>query len=319
MNKRVRATVWLVSVVCLCAFAFDSWAAGAPARPEYDSPWAALDALTAAAKTGDRVALVKVLGKDAAGFMSSGDAAADSAAYAAFAAACEKRAVVVGDPVDHKRRILEIGAKGWPFPVPLAVTAQGRWYFDVKAGQKEIFSRRIGRNELSAMEVCRAYVEAQYEYYALNPDKALIAHFARFIISTPGKRDGLYWETNVGEAPSPFGVFFAAAADEGYAKKDEENRHAYHGYRYRILTEQGKDAPHGEYGYIEKDIMFGGFALLAYPEQYGVSGVASFMISHDGVLYERDLGAKTAEQAGRIHSFNPGPGWQVVTDSSRQP
>ena len=298
--------VFFLTLVC----AFGAKDNPAFAAQSYDSPEAAVKALVEAIKAENKEAVIKILGSGARDSIESGNSEIDSAERAAFVAAYEAKNTLVVDEADKNRRILQIGENNWPFPIPLMSDKQGRWTFDGKAGADEILARHVGRNELSVIEVCRAYVDAQYDYYRLNPDKAVIPHFAQKIVSQPGKRDGLYWETKPGEAESPLGPFVASAADEGRKKGEKQGEAApYHGYRYRILTSQGKHAPKGAYSYVEKGLMFGGFALIAYPDAYGVSGVMTFMVNQDGVIYEKNLGKNTPAVAQKITSFDPDDTW----------
>jgi hypothetical protein len=182
--------------------------------------------------------------------------------------------------------------------------------FDTEAGKEELIDRRIGRNELAAIQVCLAYVDAQREYYSLNPEKDSLNHYADRIASTEGKHDGLFWKTQPGETPSPLGPLVARAKSEGYA--GEGTGPAYHGYRYKILTSQGPDAPGGAYDYVVpgRKKMIGGFGLVAYPARYGWSGVMSFIVNHDGVVYEKDLGPQTDADIRKMTAFNPDSSWK---------
>jgi hypothetical protein len=209
---------------------------------------------------------------------------------------------------------LVIGKDEWPMPIPL-VRSPGGWRFDTVKGKDEILKRRIGRNELETMQVCLAIVDAEHEYAARHLDDGNPVYAARFI-SSPGKHNGLYWPAQANEAPSPLGALLAAAADEGYAQQGVLRRQPYHGYYYRILTSQGKDAPDGARDYLVKGKMIGGFAVIAYPARYGASGITSFMVNHDGVIYEMDLGKNTINIASAITTFNPGTGWEKPNKQS---
>jgi hypothetical protein len=204
---------------------------------------------------------------------------------------------------------LVLGDDDWPFPIPISYR-DGRWRFNTEAGVDEILRRRVGRNELSAIEVNRAYVEAQNEYAALDPAKLGRRAYAQRIVSRPGQKDGLYWPTGEGEEASPLGELAAEAAAEGY--KAGQTPIPYHGYYYRVLTRQGAAAPGGAYDYVKNGKMVGGFALLAYPAEYGNSGIMTFMVSHDGAVFQKDLGPDTAKLARQINSFDPGPGWTAA-------
>ena len=204
---------------------------------------------------------------------------------------------------------LVIGDDEWPMPIPL-VKSGGRWRFDSRQGEKEILARRIGANELAAIQVCLAIVDAEHEYAAQDRAGDGVPHYAARFVSTPGNHDGLYWETQTDEPPSPLGPLLAAAASEGYTNSEFRTLEPYHGYYYKILTSQGADAPGGAYDYLVKGKMIGGFAVLAYPARYGASGVMSFMVNHEGVVYEKNLGRRTAERAAEITSFNPDASWK---------
>jgi hypothetical protein len=193
------------------------------------------------------------------------------------------------------------------------VKEEAGWRFDTAAGEEEVLSRRIGENELSTIETCLAFVDAQREYYSLNPDKSPLLHYAAQLMSSKGKRDGLYWETSEDEEPSPLGPFVAEARSEGY-KRNKAGRTPYHGYLYKLLTSQGANAPGGAYDYMAKGKLIGGFAMVAYPAEYGVSGVMTFLVNHDGVVYQKDLGPKTAAEAEKIAKFNPDDSWTKVKE-----
>ena len=190
------------------------------------------------------------------------------------------------------------------------VPRDGAWRFDSKAGREALLNRRIGRNELYTIQSVLAYVDAQNEYYSRNPDKQKLFHYAQKFVSSPGKRDGLYFETKAGEKLAPLGPLFDAAKAAGYVDDDGKKSAAYHGYKYRILKAQGKNAPGGAYDYVVNGNMIGGFALVAYPATYGNSGVMTFMVNHDGVVYEKNLGPKTAELAQKITRFDPDSTWK---------
>ena len=293
-------------------------AAGAESSRTYDSPQDAVKALMDATKANDKAEVLKILGPEAKDLVFSGDEVADNAERARFVKAYEAKHGLVSYVADEEagkpeRFFLEVGEEAWPFPVPIVADQTGkRWSFDGKAVVDELLSRRIGYNELAAVEVCRAYVDAQYEYYRLNPEKSPMQHFAQKIASSKGKHDGLYWETKSGETPSPLGALVAAAADDGYSPVQQGEDRSYYGYRYRVLTEQGPYAAQGAFSYIGNDLMFGGFALLAYPDKYGTTGVMTFMVNQDGVIYEKNLGKDTERLATKIVSFDPDNTWSKV-------
>ncbi len=238
----------------------------------------------------------------------SGDPVADSNAREKFIAAYDaKHALELeGDGT----QTLILGDDNWPFPIPL-VNKGGEWQFDTKAGADEILRRRVGRNELSTIQVAEAYVQAQNEYAALDPAGLGRGVYARRFLSKPGKKDGLYWPTKAGETESPLGDIAAKASTEGY--KFGGKPIPYHGYYYRILTRQGAGAPGGAYDYLVDNKLRGGFALIAYPSEYGNSGIMTFMINHDGTVFEKDLGPETGRLAPKIEAFLPNSTWSKAT------
>jgi hypothetical protein len=214
--------------------------------------------------------------------------------------------------------ILHIGKDDWSLPIPV-VEKSKKWFFDTKAGKEEILNRRIGRNELNVMEVLHAYVDAQCEYASKDRNGDGVAQFAPKIISTEGKHDGLYWDAQEGEEISPLGPFVAQAASEGYSKKGEGiNLSPFHGYYYRILRGQGKYATGGAYDYVVKGKMILGYALVAYPAQYGNSGIMTFIVNQEGVIYEQNLGKNTVNIAKAMKKFNPDKTWRKVKDITKE-
>lgn len=281
--------------------------APALAQEPFDTPEAAVAALVDAARSGDRKAILAVLGPDGRAIVSSGDPVADNNAREKFVAAYDAKHSV--ELEGNGTQTLIIGDDDWPFPIPLINNA-GEWQFDTKEGLDEILRRRIGRNELSAMQVALAYVQAQNEYASLDPAGLGRGVYAQRIVSRPGKKDGLYWPTAEGEMPSPFGELAAQAAAEGY--KAGKKPIPFHGYYYRILTRQGAGAHGGAYDYLVKGKMIGGFALIAHPAEYGNSGIMTFMVNQDGTVFEKDLGRKTAKLARRIDAFAPDQTWAKI-------
>lgn len=313
----MHRTAWKIIVYglmfCLLGAAVAAAAQqGAQPGRSYATPQEAVTALIEASRAEDTQALYKVLGPGSKKLIESGDAVADKADRAAFVAAYQEKNALVPDADNKNRYQLEIGADAWPFPIPLVSGKSGRWSFDAKAGAEALIARRIGHNELSAMQVCLAYADAQKEYYRLNPDRAGTAHYAARIASRPGQRDGLYWATGAGEPPSPLGALAAAAESGGYARGKQGQDVPYFGYRYRVLTRQGRHATGGERSYTAGGLMSGGFALLAYPAVYGSSGVMTFMINQDGVIYEKNLGKDTVSLARAITAFDPDASWHPV-------
>jgi hypothetical protein len=275
----------------------------------YASPEEAAKALADAMRTDERKLIWRVLGPGASKFVRSGDPVQDEDAREAFVAAYDK-AVKFERTGDTKATLL-VGPGEFPFPYPL-VAKNGRWQFDARQGNEQVLDRRIGRNELAAIKVCLAYVDAQREYANRDRDGNGLLEYAQKLTSTPGARDGLYWETRAGEPPSPLGPLTATARGQGYDRHGPDN--PYHGYHYKILTGQGRDATGGAYDYIVDGRMIGGFALVAYPARWGGSGVMTFICNHDGVVYERNLGKDTVATASAMTVYNPGAGWEKSKD-----
>jgi hypothetical protein len=252
--------------------------------------------------------ILTILGADAEKWVWSGDAVADRAAGEGFVRAYDEKHVVV--PQGEGRAALSIGRDDWPFAFPLVSTG-GRWRFDTDAGKDELLARRIGSNELDVINVMMAIVDAQQEYASADRDGTGLRQYARKFASNPGKTDGLYWPTKADQVPSPLGAVMMNAAREGYQKADRQR--PYHGYYFRMLERQGASAKGGALDYVVKGRMIGGFAAIAWPAQYGNSGIMTFIVNHDGVVYEKDLGANTAALARGITSFDPGAGWSPAT------
>jgi hypothetical protein len=295
--------------ISLCLFAA-VLAAGcqSSAQHTFKSPEAAVDSLVSALRAGDTAQLDQIFGKDGAAIVSSGDPVADRNDFAKFVQAYDAKHEL--SPAGDGEMMLTIGNDDWPFPAPIVKDDKG-WVFDSAAGKDEILNRRIGRNELSTMQVCLAIVDAQREYARLDPGGVGLPVYARRIISEPGKKNGLYWPTAEGAAPSPLGPLVAHAADEGYAaSRDASGEPApYHGYRYRLLTSQGPHARGGAMDYVIDGRLISGFGLLAYPAEYGSSGIMTFMVNHEGTVYQKDLGQNTEQIARSISAFDPGEGW----------
>jgi hypothetical protein len=281
------------------------------AQEQFGTPEVAVDALVAAARSGDERAILKVLGPEGQPIVSSGDPVADSNIRQDFVSAYDAKHAI--EMEGDGTQTLVIGNDDWPFPIPL-VNQGGQWQFDTLAGLDEILRRRIGRNELSAIQVSLAYVEAQNEYASLDPAGLGRGVYAQRIVSRPRKKDGLYWPSASGEEPSPLGELAAQAAAEGY--KPGGTPIPYHGYYYRILTRQGPAASGGAYDYLVKGKMIGGFALVAYPAEYGNSGIMTFMVNQDGNVFQKDLGPRTAKLVRKINAFSPDDSWTRI-DSMR--
>ena len=276
----------------------------------FESPQAAADALVAAAEKFDQRALEEIFGPSAQRVYLSGEPPRDQQRAASFAHEAHEKQSISTDPSNPKRAFLVVGAESWPFPIPLVQGSDGRWTFDAAAGEQELLRRRIGENELDAIGICRGYVEAQHEY-ALQARKGYdVAQYAQRVISSPGKRDGLAWQNADGTWGGPVGEKIARAIAQGYTNKAQP----YHGYFFKILKGQGPAAPLGELDFVVKGVMIGGFALAATPAEYGVTGIKTFMVSHDGVVYEQDFGPSSLQEFQKMERFNPDKHWSAVSD-----
>ncbi len=301
----------LRSTVVLSAVLFLSAASAASAQQPFKTPDEAATALVDAAKTGDQKAILSVLGPDGLDIISSGDEVADAATRTRFVAAYDAKHSIATEGDD--KAVMVIGQEDFPVPIPL-VRSNGMWHFDTAAGRDEMLARRIGNNELDAIQSCLAYVDAQNEYAEKDRTGAGANIYAQRIISEPGKKDGLYWPTAQGEDSSPLGELIAQATARGY--RVGGGRTPYNGYYFKILTKQGAAAPGGELEYIVHGKMIGGFALVAYPAEYRNSGVMTFIVSHTGTVYQKDLGPATSKLAERMAAYNPDKSWQEVTDTT---
>ena len=270
----------------------------------------AADALIDATEKFDVAALDEILGPDGKDIIHSGEPARDRELSQAFAAQAREKKSVAKDPKNALRATLIVGKEDWPFPVPI-VKRGGKWTFDTKAGLQELLYRRIGRNELDAIQACHMFVDAQHDYALAKHDGSGVNQYARRIISTPGKQDGLAWQNPDGQWVGPLGENVARAIQRGYAGTGAE---PFHGYYFKVLTGQGPAAPLGQMDFLVKDVMIGGFALIAAPAQYRITGVKTFMVSHDGVVYEKDLGPNTLDLARKIDRFNPDKTWSPVQE-----
>lgn len=274
------------------------------AQRQFESPEKAVAALIDAVRAEDPAALLSVVGPDSKTWLFSGDAQADRADWKRFLAAYD--AVHALQTVSDSRVLLQVGSDVWSFPAPIVQKRQG-WSFDTRAGREEILNRRIGGNELWTIQSLRAVVDAQREFAAGDLDGNGSHDYAQRFVSSEGRHDGLYWPTAAGVAESPLGPKFAGVSTSSKGKPMP-----YHGYYYRILKSQGKAAAGGAYNYLVNDRMIGGFAVIAYPAKYGVSGVMSFIVNHDATVYQQNLGKTTAIRAGNMKQFNPDAGWKKV-------
>ncbi len=273
----------------------------------FNTPDQAAEALVQAAEKFDVAALEAIFGPDGHDLILTGEPVRDKEMTVAFAAQAREKMKISIDPGNKSRATLIIGDEDWPSPVPI-VKSGGKWSFDAKAGRQELLYRRIGRNELDAIEICRGYVEAQHEYAHQKYDSSDVNQYAQRIISTPGKKDGLVWRNPDGSLGGPVGEEIARVIEQGYSSRYEP----YHGYYFKVLKGQGPAAPLGEMDFVVNGVMIGGFALIAAPAKYRITGVKTFMVSHDGVVYQKDLGPNTLELAKKIERFNPDRTWTPV-------
>jgi len=306
VNKAARrraSAAWGVVLMAMCASAW--------AQPtSYPSPDEAVQALLVAVKAEGTEGLRTVLGPEVED-LGSGDPVADQAARASFAARLAQgyKVHLQGDD----RAVLLLGPDDWPFAIPLVKQAEG-WYFDTAAGKDELLSRRIGRNELHTIATARAYVDAQHEYAAQAPMGDGVHQYARRFGSTEGTHDGLFWPSVGDEPESPLGPLVAEAVKEGYGNSESGQPQPYHGYYYRILEAQGPHAPGGAMSYLNGERMTGGFGLIAYPAEYGRSGIMTFIVDARGLMFQKDLGEDTASLAAAITGYDPDSSWAPVTE-----
>ena len=301
----VEAGVLVLVTALLLLGTATAWAAAEP--PEtFASPEQAVDSLVAATRNTRLKELRQILGAEGRALIWSGDRVADRLGRDTFIAAYDRghRLQLNG----ANEAVLIVGSEQWPFPIPLVKNGSG-WHFDTASGVQEILNRRIGRNELSVIDVCRAFVIAQREYAARDPMGTGLGEFAQKFLSTPGARDGLYWPTRADEPESPLGPLVARARAEGYQRQPPPRPTPYHGYYYRILTRQGANAPGGARDYIIDGHMRGGFALLAFPAKFGNSGVMTFLVNQTGIVYQKNLGPDTPTIATQITTFDPDDTW----------
>lgn len=303
--KGARASV--LTLLALVALAFTTAAfAAAPAQETFASPEDAAGALVAAVKAHDRKATFAILG-NVGDWIGSGDATADRARGERFVAAYEQKHAIARD---GDKATLTIGADDFPFAFPI-VKSGDKWRFDSDAGKDELLARRIGENELSAIKVLQAIVDAERDYASADRNGDGVFDYAQKLVSTPGKRDGLYWPVKAGDPPSPLGDLVAQASGEGY-KKAEKGRTPYHGYYYKMLKGQGKNAQGGAFDYVVRGHGIAGFAVVAWPAKYGNSGIMTFIVNQDDKVYQADLGPGTQAKVAQMQRFDPGPGWTVV-------
>ena len=270
----------------------------------FDSPGAAAVAVYDAAKGGDRSNLAPIFGAQAKTLLHTGDDVADKNAVRTFVYLYDQMHRVVIEP--DQTATLYLGPQNWPFPIPIVKNSSDRWYFDAEGGAKEVLYRRIGNNELGALDTCLALVDAQREYFATRPDGDNSSHYAAKLLSDPGQRDGLYWQS--ADNDSPIGLNLAQAASEGYNFQTGKAV-PFHGYYFKLLTKQGASAKGGTRDYMVNGKLKRGFALIAWPAEYRNSGVMTFMVNESGIVYQKDLGPDTAKTAAAITEYDPGPEW----------
>jgi len=314
---KLHVTVFGITGCCVLAIALNA-APGTqaatdvstqPQQKTFATAQQAAEVMILAVKNDDVAALLQIFGPAGKDFVSTGDDVQDKNSRAAFAALAQEKMNVQTDPRHPNRAILSVGNEDWPLPVPI-VKQGGKWHFDSQAGRTEILDRRIGGNELDAINICRGYAEAQKEYASEIHDDSGVNQYALRIISTPGKHDGLAWKNADGSDGGPVGEAIANAIEEGYTGKSGP----YHGYFFKTLKGQGPAAPLGQLDYVVEGIMIGGFALVAWPAEYQVSGVQTFAVSYDGIVYQKDLGPDTAKVAAAMERYNPDKTWHRTND-----
>ena len=307
-----RLTVITVALsLCAASVASGQTPAAARSGTPFSTPQVAASALIQAAANFDEAALAAMFGPDGKDLVSTGDPVRDKSYALAFASLARQGHAVVMSTTHPGQATLQVGLEHWPLPVPIVKIA-GQWYFDARRGRDEILFRRVGANELDAIEVCRGFVEAQKEYALTLHDDSPTHQYAQRIISTPGKQDGLYWKNADGTDGGPISEAVGRAIEEGYAV---DTASAYHGYIFHVLTGQGPAAPLGELDYVIGGAMIGGFALIATPAEYGVTGVQTFIVDYDGIVYQKDLGPDSVALARRIARYNPDKTWTRTNDT----
>jgi len=283
-----------------------------PQQKQFNTPKEAADSLIQAAASFDVVALKEILGPDSADIVSSDDPVGDKNLSLAFAAKAKEKTSVGTDSKNHNMAIVTVGNDNFPLPIPI-VKNKGKWIFDTKIGRQEILNRRVGRNELDVISICRGFVEAQQEYAAEKHDDSKVNQYAQRVISTPGKHDGLAWQNADGTWGGPVGEGVARALEQGYSQNQP-----FHGYYFKILKGQGPAAPLGQLDFVVDGAMIGGFALAAAPAQYRVTGVKTFIVGPNGVVYEKDLGKDTMKTFQALDRYNPDKSWKPTEDQGSE-
>ena len=289
-----------------------SAAPAAQSQPkQFNTPKEATDSLVQAAESFDVAALTEILGPDSKDVLSSEDPVADKNKAIAFAAKAKQKVTVGAEPKNPNRAIVTVGNDNFPLAIPL-VKSKGKWEFDMKTGREEILNRRIGANELDAIAICRGFVEAQQEYALEKHDDSKVNQYAQRIVSTPGKHDGLAWQNADGTWAGPVGETIAKALEQGYTQKSQPQ--PYHGYYFKVLKGQGPAAPMGQMDFVVEGAMIGGFALAAAPAQYRVTGVETFIVGPNGIVYEKDLGPDSLKKFEPMDRYNPDKTWKETDD-----
>lgn len=308
IRRRIRLALHAAVVLAfVCAATFSVALAQ---QKSFSSAEEAVEAAMTAARNNNEKDMLAIFGAQAKELLFSSDAVADKQRREEFLAAYAESHRLVAEGQDT---ILLVGKQDWPFPIPL-VKRGNAWVFDTAKGKEEILNRRIGENELYTIKTLLAVVDAQREYALKNRDRDGLLEYAQKFVSEPGKKDGLYWEVKPGEPQSPLGPIMAQARSEGYKRETSSMAHAYHGYYYRILTAQGKDAPGGAYSYLVNGKMIGGFAVVAYPTEYGNSGVMTFVVNHDGNVFQKNLGKNTVANGKSMKEYNVDSTWSEVKE-----
>ena len=308
--RYLNIAVFAVAVELLAGIPLD---AATPEGRGFASADAAAKALVSAAKSGDVTELIAIMGPASKEILTTSDPVADQQMRRKFAARAAEKMKVVPDTKEKNAMILLVGKDDWPLPIPI-VKVNGKWHFDVEQGKQEILARRIGSNELDAIEVCRGYVEAQNNYAEEDRTGSGVRHYAQKIISSPGKRDGLYWTSTGEKDESPIGAIVARAFAEGYTKRHDP----YHGYYFKILTAQGPHASGGAMSYLHNDQMTSGFALIAWPSDYRSTGVMTFLVDETGIVYQKDLGPRTSEITSAYTAYDPDETWTPVSTQAQK-
>jgi hypothetical protein len=317
ISPKIFLIAFAIAISCLLGLALqaapakpDAAAASQPKQKEFDTPKQAADALVQVAANSDVAAAKEILGPDGEDLISSEDPVMDKNRAQEFAAKAKEKSAIEIDKKDPNRAILVVGNDDFPLPIPI-VKRKGKWSFDTKVGRVEILNRRVGANELNTIEICRGFVEAQHEYAQEKHDDSKVNQYAQHVLSTPGKHDGLSWQNPDGTWGGPVGEEVAKALAEGYKA---ERGVPYHGYYFKVLKGQGPAAPMGQMDFVVEGAMIGGFALAAAPAEYRVTGVMTFLVGPDGVVYQKDLGPDTLKIFQSMDRYNPDKTWKVTED-----